>query len=61
MKKKPPKKQKRRLGFPCVVPGMGNLAFAEITVGFQILVSQETPYYIQFHQSRGQEIREYVD
>lgn len=38
-------KRKRRLGFPCVVTGKGNLVFAKITPVPQILVSHETLYY----------------
>lgn len=45
MKKTKKAKQKRWLGFPCVVPGMGNLVFAKITAVSQILLGQQTPYY----------------
>lgn len=61
MKKTKKAKQKRRLGFPCVVPGMGNLVFAKITAVSQILLGQQTPYYTQFQDSQGREIRQYVD
>ena len=54
-------KQKRRLGFPSVVPGMGNLVFAKITTISQILVSHETLYYTQFQVIQGQEIRQCMD
>lgn len=40
---------------------MGNLAFAKITTVSQILLGQETPYYTQFQDGQGQEIRQYVD
>lgn len=61
LKKKKKAKQKRRLGFPCVVPGMGNLVFAKIATVSQILVSHETPNYTQFQVIQGQEIRQCMD
>ena len=60
-KKKKNAKQKIRLGFPCVVPGMGNLVFAKIATVSQILVSHETPNYTQFQVIQGQEIRQCMD
>lgn len=60
-KTNPKTKQKRRLGFPCVVPGMGNVVFAKITTVSQISVSHETPYYTQFQVIQGQELRQCMD
>lgn len=60
-KKKNTKAKQKRLGFPSVVPGMGNLVFAKITTVSQILVSHETLYYTQFQVIQGQEIIQCMD